>query len=116
LLALYAPAISALGLLLGVWFRDRERAMQVLLLTALPMAFLSGFSWPAETLPAPLQALRWLIPSTSGIQASLRLNQMGASLADVLPQLLTLGGLGLLAGGWLLTVARPQTPNKPPHG
>lgn len=30
LLALYAPAISALGLLLGVWFRDRERAMQVL--------------------------------------------------------------------------------------
>jgi len=108
LLALYAPAISALGLLLGVWFRDRERAMQVLLLTALPMAFLSGFSWPAETLPAPLQALRWLIPSTSGIQASLRLNQMGASLADVLPQLLTLGVLALLAGGCLMWVARSR--------
>ena len=27
LLALYAPAVSALGLLLGAWFRDRERAM-----------------------------------------------------------------------------------------
>ncbi len=108
LLALYAPAISALGLLLGVWFRDRERAMQVLLLTALPMAFLSGFSWPAETLPAPLQALRWLIPSTSGIQASLRLNQMGASLADVLPQLLTLGALALVATGWLIWLGRSR--------
>ena len=107
LLALYAPAISALGLLLGVWFRDRERAMQVLLLTALPMAFLSGFSWPAETLPAPLQALRWLIPSTSGIQASLRLNQMGASLVDVLPQLLTLGALALVATGCLMWLGRP---------
>lgn len=106
LLALYAPAISALGLLLGVWFRDRERAMQVLLLTALPMAFLSGFSWPAETLPAPLQALRWLIPSTSGIQASLRLNQMGASLVDVLPQLLTLSALALVATGWLMWLGR----------
>lgn len=108
LLALYAPAISALGLLLGVWFRDRERAMQVLLLTALPMAFLSGFSWPAETLPAPLQALRWLIPSTSGIQASLRLNQMGASLVDVLPQLLTLGALALVATGCLMWLGRPR--------
>lgn len=109
LLALYAPAVSALGLLLGVWFRDRERAMQVLLLTALPMAFLSGFSWPAEALPAPLQLLRWLIPSTSGIQGSLRLNQMGAPLADVLPQLLALGALALVATACLMRVARQQS-------
>ncbi len=84
LLAFYVPAICTLGLLLGCWFRDRERALQVLLFTALPMAFLSGFSWPVEALPAPLQALRWLFPSTAGIQASLRLNQMGAPLHDVL--------------------------------
>jgi ABC-2 type transport system permease protein len=98
LLAFYVPAICTLGLLLGCWFRDRERALQVLLFTALPMAFLSGFSWPVEALPEPLQALRWLFPSTAGIQASLRLNQMGAPLHDVLPYLgvllsLTLAGL-----------------------
>lgn len=109
LLAFYVPAICTLGLLLGCWFRDRERALQVLLFTALPMAFLSGFSWPVEALPAPLQALRWLFPSTAGIQASLRLNQMGAPLHDVLPHLGVLLAL-LLAG--LLTLWLAATPRR----
>ena len=107
LLAFYIPAICALGAVLGVWFGNRERALQVLLFTALPMAFVSGFSWPAEALPEPLQALRWLFPSTAGIQASLRLNQMGAALADVAHYLAALGAIGVLAGALLLRVARP---------
>lgn len=97
LLLLYVPTVCALGLLLGCWLRDRERALQVLLFTALPMAFLSGFSWPTEALPAPLQWLGQLLPSTAAIQASLRLNQMGATLAEVRPWLGTLAGLGLAA-------------------
>jgi ABC-2 type transport system permease protein len=107
LLAFYVPAICTLGLLLGCWFRDRERALQVLLFTALPMAFLSGFSWPVEALPGPLQALRWVFPSTSGIQASLRLNQMGAPLHDVLP---CLGVLAALIVAGLLTLWLAATP------
>ncbi|OQW89403.1 MAG: ABC transporter [Rhodoferax ferrireducens] len=106
LLAFYIPAICTLGALLGVWFGNRERALQVLLFTALPMAFVSGFSWPAEALPELLQTLRWLFPSTAGIQASLRLNQMGAPLADVAGYLLTLAALTTSAGGLLLWVAR----------
>ena len=108
LLAFYIPAICTLGALLGVWFGNRERALQVLLFTALPMAFVSGFSWPAEALPDLLQALRWLFPSTAGIQASLRLNQMGAPLADVLGCLLVLAALAASAGWLLLRVARPE--------
>ena len=108
LLAFYIPAICTLGALLGVWFGNRERALQVLLFTALPMAFVSGFSWPAEALPELLQALRWLFPSTAGIQASLRLNQMGAPLADVAGYLLILAALAASAGGLLLRVARPE--------
>ena len=81
------PAVCALGAALGSWFGNRERALQVLLFTALPLAFLAGFSWPAEALPGPLQWLRWLAPSTAGIQASLRLNQMGAPLQAVVPLL-----------------------------
>lgn len=108
LLAFYMPAISTLGALLGVWFGNRERALQVLLFTALPMAFLSGFSWPAEALPEPLQALRWVFPSTAGIQASLRLNQMGAPLADVANCLLALTAISAVTGLLLLSVARPK--------
>ena len=107
LLAFYIPAICTLGASLGVWFGNRERALQVLLFTALPMAFVSGFSWPAEALPELLQTLRWLFPSTAGIQASLRLNQMGAPLADVAGYLLILAALATSAGGLLLWVARP---------
>lgn len=107
LLAVYMPTIAILGCLLGLWFADRERSMQVLLLTALPMAFLSGFSWPSEALSAPLQGLRWLLPSTAGIQAALRLNQMGAPVADVLPHLAALLGLALVFGGLLLWRGRP---------
>ncbi|WP_019141863.1 hypothetical protein [Noviherbaspirillum massiliense] len=34
-----------------------------------------------------LQFLRWLIPRTAAIHAALRLNRIGATLADVLPYL-----------------------------
>lgn len=78
LLAVFVPAVAGLAVLLGWWFANRERAMQVLLFTSIPLAFLGGFSWPAEALPTILQWLRWLSPSTAAIQASLRLNQMGA--------------------------------------
>lgn len=110
LLALYMPAVACWGCVLGLWFADRERSMQVLLLTALPMAFLSGFSWPAEALPWPLQALRWLVPSTAGIQASLRLNQMGASLGDVAGLLVLLLVLVLGFGALLLWHGRLRPP------
>ncbi|WP_394756347.1 ABC transporter permease [Rhodoferax sp.] len=109
LLLVYIPAVCTLGALLGVWFGNRERGMQVLLFTSLPMAFLAGFSWPAEALPWPLQGLRWLIPSTAGIQASLHLNQMGASLADVRADLACLGGLTAAASAMLIAFTRPKS-------
>lgn len=108
LLLCYAPTNAALGLLLGLWMGNRERALQVLLFTTLPMAFLAGFSWPVETLPLPLQGLRWLLPSTAGVQASLRLNQLGAPLADVLPHLAALLTLFVVATAVLMWNGRRQ--------
>lgn len=107
LLACYIPAVCTIGALLGVWFGNRERALQVLLFTAIPAIFLSGFSWPAQALPATLQALRWIVPSTAGIEASLKLNQMGAPLADVTGLLLVLLILIAVAGLALIRVASP---------
>ena len=110
LLLCYVPTNAALGLLLGLWLGNRERALQVLLFTTLPMAFLAGFSWPVEALPLPLQWLRWLLPSTAGVQASLRLNQLGAPLADVLPHLgvlLALFGASMVGVLWKATLPRP---------
>lgn len=107
LLACYVPAVAALGSLLGLWIGNRERALQVLLFTTLPIAFVAGFSWPVEALPVPLQWLRWLLPSTSGVQASLRLNQLGAPLQAALPYLCALAALATASTAALLWKARP---------
>ena len=99
LLAVLVPAVVGLSAPLGWWFASRERAMQVILFTSIPLAFVGGFSWPAEALPTALQWLRWLSPSTAGIQASLRLNQAGAPVQAALWYLSVLLVLALCS--WL---------------
>ena len=47
----------------------------------------------ASAIPAPLQALGWLLPSTSAIQGFVATNQMGASLHEVRIELAGLLGL-----------------------
>ncbi|QNP59333.1 ABC transporter permease [Paenacidovorax monticola] len=106
LLAVFVPAVVGCACLLGWWLADRERALQVALFTSIPLAFLGGFTWPVEALPEPLQWLRWLSPSTAGIQASLRLNQMGAPLAAALPHLLWLASVAAVAWGAVLWLGR----------
>lgn len=97
--ALYAGTLAAVAMWLGTWFRTRERSMQLLICTAMPMLFLSGVSWPVEAMPPALQWLRWALPSTAGIQGFIALNQLGASLAEVRTEALVLLTLGAIAFG-----------------
>lgn len=90
---LFAYSVAALGMLIGMFFRTRERSMHLLVATSLPIMFLSGLTWPASAIPAPLQALGWLVPSTSAIQGFVATNQMGASLHEVRMELAGLLGL-----------------------
>ena len=106
LLAVFTPAVAGIGCLVGWWLAERERALQVLMFTSVPLAFLGGFTWPVEALPEPLAWLRWLSPSTAGIAASLRLNQAGAPIDAVLVQLAWLAALVLLSWGTLLWLGR----------
>lgn len=92
-LAVYFPAVAALGCLLGLWFRERERGLQILIVSSLPIFFVSDYPWPADQLPTLLQYLRWFIPSSAGINTSVQLNQMGASLTQVMPKLFILVAL-----------------------
>lgn len=95
-LAVYFPAVAALGCFLGLWFKERERSMQILIVSSLPIFFVSGYPWPIDQLPVALQYLRWLIPTSAGINTSVQLNQMGASLYDVWPRLAILVALFIL--------------------
>ncbi len=61
----------------------RETSIHLFLITSIPFLFLAGASWPFEMIPAPLQWLARLIPSTAGIQGVLRLNSLQADWPEV---------------------------------
>jgi ABC-2 type transport system permease protein len=101
--ALSALTIASLGIALGAWFADRERAFQVLLATSVPFLFMCGIVFPREAMPAPINALALLIPTTPGIFGFVKLNQMGASWSEIRPELLNMAALLLLyalLAGW----------------
>jgi ABC-2 type transport system permease protein len=86
LLALLLPfilSISFLGQFVSTWFRHRETAVILFIATSLPLFFLVGVAWPVEAIPPLLHWVSFVIPSTSAIDALVRVNQMDASLADV---------------------------------
>jgi len=76
-------AITLFAQTVAGWCGERETSVQALLVTSLLYLFLAGFAWPLALMPLPLRWLAHLVPSTAGIQGFLRLNQMGASLAEV---------------------------------
>jgi ABC-2 type transport system permease protein len=90
---LYSVCVAALGIYMGLFFRTRERSVQLLVASSMPVLFLAGLAWPAQALPLPLQGLRWLLPSTAAIEGFIASNQMGASLAEVSQEMLVLAGL-----------------------
>lgn len=95
-------SVVLLGLALSSLFKHRETAMQTLLFTSLPAVFLAGFSWPQEAIPRWLGLVAHLLPSTAGIPGFLRIQQMGASLGQVLKEWIVLWGLCALYLGLAL--------------
>ncbi len=94
--ALTALTVASLGIALGAWFADRERAFQVLLATTVPFLFMCGIVYPREAMPAPINALALLIPTTPGIFGFVKLNQMGATWSEIRPEFLNMAALLLL--------------------
>ena len=50
---------------------------------SVPLLFMSGVSWPQSSLPGAWQSVAYLFPSTFGVRGFVRLNSMGATLADI---------------------------------
>ncbi|MGV8940279.1 MAG: ABC transporter permease [Lysobacter sp.] len=95
--ALFIASVVGFALFFGSFFRTRERAFQLITVTTLPMFFVSNLSWPVEATPRLLARIAQLVPSTPGINALVKLNQMGARLPEVSAELANLALLALLA-------------------
>ena len=72
-----------LGLTLANFFRHRETSILVLLFTTIPFVFLSGLSWPPESMPVFWRWFAQIIPSSSAVQGVLRLHSMGLGLGNI---------------------------------
>lgn len=105
-IACFLGASVNLGMLISQLFRRRETGMQILLYCSIPFLFLSGFSWPRESMPEWIQAVSCLIPSTFAIPAWLSIEQMGASIAEVAKPLISLFSLSLFYLILALAVAK----------
>jgi ABC-2 type transport system permease protein len=91
--ALYAVAIAAFAIALGAFMGERERPLQYIAGASVPVLFMSGFAFPAESFTPPIHFLSLLLPSTPGIRGFIALNQMGAQWSEIHPQLLHLSTL-----------------------
>lgn len=103
---LFSAAVTAMGLVIGSFFRRHERGVQILAGTSIPIFFLSGLSWPLFAMPPLLVTAAQLLPSTTAVTLFVQLNSMGASLAEVAPKVVTLAVLVCLFGAlaWLRLV------------
>lgn len=76
-------AIIFLGVSIGHFARTRESIILIVVFSSVPMLFLSGVSWPGTAFPWVWKTLSCFMPSTFGVNGFVRLNSMGATLADV---------------------------------
>jgi ABC-2 type transport system permease protein len=70
-----------------------------------------GLVFPREAIPAPINALALLIPTTPGIFGFVKLNQMDATWSEVRPEILNMAALLLLYGAvawWAVRARRRQ--------
>ena len=83
LASLFILATSFMGQAAGAWFKHPETPTLVFLATSLPQFFLTGFAWPREAIPAPALAAGQIFPADFAIQGIVRIDQLGASLSEV---------------------------------
>ena len=82
----YVLASIFFGMAVSCMVRYRENVMLLMVFVSVPLLFLTGVSWPESSIPGVWQGVSWLFPSTFGVRAFVRINSMGASFDQVLPE------------------------------
>ena len=95
----YLAACIFMGIAVSTLFRYRENSLLLLLWTSIPILMLSGASLPREAIPGWLYTFGKVFPSSSGVNAFVRIQTMGASFDEVLPEIRTMWSLAVIYGG-----------------
>lgn len=79
----YLLACIFFSMTCSIFIHHREACMMIYVFTSVPLLFISGISWPGTAIPRFWEIISWIFPSTFGINGYVRINNMGATLADV---------------------------------
>lgn len=96
----YLLACIFFAMTCSIFIHHREACMIIYVFTSVPLLFISGISWPGAAVPGFWKVVSWLFPSTFGINGFVRINDMGATLPDVLTEY---RALWLQAGIYFIT-------------
>ena len=82
----YLLACIFFAMSVSLVLRHRETCIIVIVFTSLPLLFISGVSWPGAAIPEFWKDLSYLFPSTPGINGFLKINNMGGTVQDIVPE------------------------------
>ncbi len=83
----YILASIFFGMSVSCLVRYRENVMLLMVFVSVPLLFLTGVSWPESNIPGFWKGISWLFPSTFGVRAYVRVNTMGATIDQILPEI-----------------------------
>lgn len=86
----YLMATSFFGLAASRYFTDPEAPLLMIAFFSVGFIFLSSVSYPMELMPWYWKAAHYLFPAAPATLAFVQLNSMGASMADIRPEYITL--------------------------
>lgn len=86
----YLLSTCFFGLAASIFFTDSEAPLLMIAFFSVGLIFLSGVSYPLELMPWYWQAIHYIIPATPATLAFIKLNSMGASMAEIQAEYITL--------------------------
>jgi ABC transporter DrrB family efflux protein len=86
----------AIGLLISTKAQNQMQALQLAWLIMLPSVLLSGFMFPRDSMPVVMRFIGYMVPATHFMEIIRGIVLRGATLADLLPEVLTLIFMGLV--------------------
>jgi ABC-type Na+ efflux pump permease subunit len=95
-LLLFGLVMAPLGVAIGGWFSDPDRAANIGVMATMAMAAFGGCWWPIEVVSKPLKTASLLIPSGWAMRALHGLISFGNGLGDLVPELLALIAFGVV--------------------
>jgi ABC-2 type transport system permease protein len=94
----YAACVAPLGVMVGAWFRDPDRAASMGVLITMVMAAFGGCWWPLEFVPKYLQQVALALPTGWAMKALHQVVSFGRGIGDLTLEFGALLGLALMFG------------------